>query len=48
MFTFFNIALTKIIMPIFINNNNIYVLQNTLTKVSNAYMYKQYFTSPLK
>ena len=49
MFIFFKITLTKIIMLIFINKNNIYLLQNnTNQSFYNAYtyMYKQYFISP--
>ena len=44
-FIFFKITLRKIIMLIFINKNNIYLLQNnTNQSFCNAfiYMYKQY------
>ena len=45
-YIFFKITLTKIIMPIFTNRNDIYLLQNnTNQSFYNAYiyMYKQYF-----
>ena len=44
---FFKITLTKAIMPIFINKDNIIFFKITLTKVSNAniYMYKQFYIS---
>ena len=46
-FIFIKIRVTKIIMPIFTNKNNIYLLQNNTNKVStaNIYMYKQFHIS---
>ena len=46
-FAFFRIALTNIIMPIFINKIIYIFFKVTLTKVSNAniYMYKQFYIS---